>query len=219
MEKKKKQIFLCCISCLISILLIISCLIVGLNVVVPAIIDNLLSPPYEKEKYNSVEDAIYAMESYERELNDSSLDYCPPYEIKFKFNYEDNTFVVYSYCYSFDGNPATNEYAIETFKHNKDGTVSFNDSFANFKSYENDVFLDYYYFTNIETNKGTKSICFLYLPKDSDKTIYYDGIETEKQLVSIDGTEFYICYAVSKKDTLISNMVTPISERHKVEIK
>lgn len=220
-KNKLKQI----IICFISIFLVIICLISVLNLVLPAILDSILNP-YVRQKYNSVEEAIYAMELYERELNDSSLDYCPPYEIKYQFDYENNTIVVYTYCYTLDGtpsnsgHPSTYNYVVRMFRHNNDGTVSFEDGgFADFELYEPDGYEDYYYFTNIKTNKGTKSICFLYLPKDSNKTIYYDGIKTEKQLVSIDDAEFYICYAISNKDSFISNLLTPINERHQVEIK
>ena len=60
--------------CFIPIFLAISCFVFVVNVVVPAVLDEIFSP-YLEEKYNSVEDAIHAMELYERELNDTSLDF------------------------------------------------------------------------------------------------------------------------------------------------
>ena len=52
-----------------------------------------------------------------------------------------------------------------------------------------------------------KSISFLYLPKDSNKTIYVDGKQTQKEPVTIGEHEFYICYAISKRDTFLSMIV------------
>ena len=78
---------------------------------------------------------------------------------------------------------------------------------------------NYYYFTNIKTSKGKKSISFLYLPQDSDKDIYVDGIKAEKILVSIKGHDFYICYAISNRDTFLSNLFTPIVNRHNIVVK
>ena len=158
------------------------------------------------------------MEASEREANDTSLDYCPPYELMCSFDYEDKTIVFYSYCYRYDGEQSAS-YAVRILKKNGDGTLSFDNGFAVFRLTEPTGNENYYYFTNMETSKGNKSISFLYLPKDSDKDIFVDGIQAEKILVSIEGNEFYICYAISHQDTFLSNLFTAISNRHKVETK
>ena len=132
------------------------------------------------QTFNSSEEAIQAMEANERENKDTSLDYCPPYEVLHTFDYEKNTIILYSYCYSFDGKQS-NSYAIRILKHNTDGTLSFDSGFADFRLTEPVKHNDYYFFTNIQTPKGIKSISFLYLPKDSDKDVYVDGKKAEKQ--------------------------------------
>lgn len=172
----------------------------------------------KNQKFMSAEEAIEAMEITYREENDISLDYCPPYRVVYTFKYDNNTIVIYNYCYDFDGEESTS-YAVKILKHNDDGTLSFDSGFAELKL---DIYNDnenYYYFTNIHTTEGDRSISFLYLPKDSNKSIYVDGIKSEKILVSIDGNEFYLCYSISDRDTFLSNLFTPISDRHEIEIK
>lgn len=171
-----------------------------------------------EQKFHSADEAVQAMESSKREQNDSYLDYCPPYEVVYSFECEENTIVLYSYCYSYDG-IKSDSYAVRILKHNEDGTLSFDSGFADFYMREPDGNEEYYYFTNINTTKGNKSISFLYLPEDSNKEIYVDGVKTEKIFVSADYKEFYLCYALSSQDTFLSELFTPISERHKIEIK
>ena len=55
------------------------------------------------EKFSSAEEALKAYEASEREANDESLDYCPPYELLYEFDYDENTIIFYSYCETFDG--------------------------------------------------------------------------------------------------------------------
>jgi len=57
------------------------------------------------------------------------------------------------------------------------------------------------------------------LPQDSDKDIYVDGIKAEKILVSIKDHDFYICYAISNRDTFLSNLFTSIVDRHNIVVK
>lgn len=170
------------------------------------------------QKFSSVDEAMQAYEEYERGLGDTSLDYCPPYEVVHSFEYEDNTIVIYSYCESFDGEEGKS-YAVRILKHNDDNTFSFDSGFAELSLEEPDGDENYYYFTNINTSKGKKSISFLYMDKDSDKDIYVDGKKAVKAAVTIDGKEFYLCYALSSPDTFIKNLTTSVSSRHKVEIK
>ncbi|MBQ8683840.1 MAG: hypothetical protein IJ518_04935 [Clostridia bacterium] len=158
------------------------------------------------------------METSERKSNDTSLDYCPPYRLVHSFDYEENTIVFYSYCYGFDGEESSS-YAVRILKHNDDGTLSFDSGFADFYLSEPDGNENYYYFTNIQTSSGNKSISFLYLDKESKKDIYIDGIKAEKTLIKMEECEFYICYAISNRDTFLSNLFTPISNRHKIVVK
>lgn len=212
MIKKHKAI----IIAFIVVVLLIS-LVIGSNILLTNIIDST-NVVCKGQKFHSIEEAFKAMELSERESNDTSLDYCPPYEVKYSFDYDDNTIVFYSYCHEFDGEQSSS-YAVRVLKHNDDGTLSFDSGFADFRLEEPVGNEDYYYYTNIKTDKGKKSISFLYLDKDADKDIYVDGNKSEKRLVFIDDREFYICYAISHRDTFLSNLFTPISNRHKIEIK
>lgn len=210
-----KKYYAVIVLCIVVVLLV--CVILGANALLTNFIEgtNLVC---KGQKFSSAEDAIQAMEASERETNDTSLDYCPPYKLLYTFDYDENTIVFYSYCYSFDGDESTS-YAVRVLKHNEDGTLSFDGGFADFHLSEPDGNENYYYFTSIETSKGKKSISFLYLPKDSDKETYVDGIKAEKILVSIKDHEFYICYVISNRDTFLSNLFTAISDRHKILIK
>lgn len=200
-----------------SVVILLVCFVLGTNALLTNLIDssNIVC---KGQKFSSAEEAIQVMEMSERKYNDTSLDYCPPYKVVHTFDYEENTIVFYSYCYSFDGEQSTS-YAVRVLKHNDDGTLSFDSGFADFILSEPDGRENYYYFTNIHTSKGNKSISFLYLPKDSEKCVYVDGIKAEKVLVSIENREFYLCYAMSNRDTFLSNLFTSISDRHKIEIK
>lgn len=199
----------------VTVLLI--CIVIGANALLTNFIDdsNIVC---KDQKFSSVEEAIQTMEAEERESNDTSLDYCPPYKLLYSFVYDENTIVFYSCCHSFDGEERAS-YAVRVLKQNDDGTLSFDSGFADFCLCEPDGNEEYYYFTNIKTSHGNKSISFLYLPKDSDKDIYVDGIKAEKILVSIENQEFYICYAVSNRDTFLSNLFTSISNRHKIVVE
>ena len=211
----KKRHITILIVCLAIFLLV--CFVLGANVLLTNLVEssNIVCIG---QKFSSAEEAIQAMEKSARENNDISLDYCPPYKVIYTFDYEENSIVFYSYCHSFDGEPSTS-YAVRVLKHNDDGTLSFDSGFADFVLSESDGNENYYYFTNIHTSNGHKSISFLYLPKDTEKCIYVDGIKAEKVLVSVENREFYICYAISSRDTFLSNLFTSISDRHKIEIK
>lgn len=210
---KKKHIAVT-IGIVIALLI---CGVWGVNELLTGLIEST-NVECKGQSFSSPEEAILAMEVYERDKNDTSLDYCPPYKLLYTFDYEKNTIVFYSYCKNFDGEQSTS-YAIRILKHNKDGTLSFDSGFADFILREPKENEDYYYFTDIKTSKGKKSISFLYLPKDSDKDIYVDGVKAEKISVSIKDQDFYICYAISNRDTFLSNVFIPVSERHQIEIK
>lgn len=199
------------------VIVLLVCGILGVNVLLTNLIESS-NVECKDQSFSSPEEALWAMEVNKRNENNTDLDYCPPYKLLYTFDYEKNTIVFYSYCKSFDGEQSTS-YAVRILKHNQDGTLSFDSGFAKFELREPKENENYYYFTNIETSKGKKSISFLYLPKDSDKNIYVDGVKAEKILVSIENQDFYICYAISDPDTFLSNLFTPISERHQIEIK
>lgn len=209
--KTKRSIIIACI--IISVLILST---VGTNFLLTNMIENI-NTVCKDQKFNSAEEAIQAMELNERENYDNSLNFCPPYELVYSFDYDDNTIAFYSYCDDFDGEKS-NDYAVKILKHNKDNTLSFSGAFAEFLMYEPNGNEDYYYFTNIKTSRGYKSISFLYLPINSDKNIYVDGKKAQKVPVTINGEEFYICYAISGCDTFLSNLLTPIVDRHKIEV-
>ena len=211
---KRKKI---AIAAIFSVVILLICFILGVNALLTNLIDgtNIVC---KGQSFSSVEEAIQAMETSERKSNDTSLDYCPPYRIVHSFDYKENTIVFYSYCYSFDGEESSS-YAVRILKHNDDGTLSFDSGFADFYLSEPDGNENYYYFTIIQTSSGNKSISFLYLDKESKKDIYIDGIKAEKTLIKMEECEFYICYAISNRDTFLSNLFTPISNRHKIVVK
>ena len=212
---KRKHIVIASVCSAVVLLLI--CFVVGANALLTNFIENT-NIVCKGQKFLLVEEAIQAMETSEREENDTSLDYRPPYKVLHTFDFESNTIVFYSYCDSIDGKQSAS-YAVRVLKHNDDGTLSFDSGFADFLLSEPDGNENYYYFTNIHTSKGNKSISFLYLPKVSEKEIYVDGIKAEKVIVSMGNDEFYLCYAISNRDTFLSNLFTEISNRHKIEIK
>lgn len=213
---RKRNAIISITSICITVILFLIFLIHGINIALTNFLEST-NTVCRNQKFATTEEAVQTTENEKREIHDSSLDYCPPYTIKYTFEQDNNIIVFYSCCYSFDGEER-NEYAVRILSYNNDGTLSFDSGFADFKRSEAKEDEDYYYFTNIDTSKGTKSISFLYLPKDSNKEIYVDGVKTQKQLVNIDGEEFYICYAISNKDTFLSNLTTPIEKRHKIKI-
>lgn len=169
------------------------------------------------QKFATAEEAIQAMEAKELEENDFSLDYQPPHELMYSFDYEGNTIVFYSFDPKMNEDPTV--YAVRILKHNSDGTLSFDSGFADFRLSQPEGNEDYYYYTDIKTSRGRKTISFLYLDKNTDKDIYVDGVKAEKILVSMDGQEFYLCYAISRRDTFLKNLLTQVNARHRVEIK
>lgn len=170
------------------------------------------------QKFVSVKEAIQALEERERRIEDETLTTFPPYSVKHVMEYDDNMIVFYSYCDEFDGSESS-DYAVRILKENSDGTYSFDSGFADFYTEEFKEYMDYTFFNEIETAKGRKTISFLYLPSDSDENIYVDGVQCQKELVSIDEKEFYICYAVSKRDSFLTKFFIDEWDRHNVDIK
>ena len=52
------------------------------------------------QRFESPQLAIEGMEKEQRDNYSIEIDYCPPYELVYSFEYQDNTIVFYSYCYS-----------------------------------------------------------------------------------------------------------------------
>ena len=202
-------------------ILLVVLIVVGLLWCVDLVMTSLIEGTNlvcEGQSFSSVSEAIAAWEAEEREIMDSSLDVCPPYEVVYAFEYESNTIVLVRYRHDFDGAVSKNLWA-KILKHNADGSLSFDSSSMEFEMEEiSDDDLTCFY-GNIDTAKGRKSISLLYLPADSDKEVYVDGHKAEKLLVELDGEKFYLCYAISDKDTFLSNLVTPMADRHKLEYR
>lgn len=213
--KKKHVCAIIGLICLSGLILILA--LTGVNHFLTDLIEET-NGVCKGQKFWSAEEAIQAMEREERKENDIELDYCPPYKLLYTFDCENNTIVFYSFCNDFDGTQSK-IYAVRVLKHNDDGTLSFDTGFADFHLEEPSEDDYYYFFTNINTSKGKKTISLLYLPKDSNKDIYVDGKKAIKTLVEIDNQEFYICYAITKRDTFLSNILTPINKRHNVVVK
>ncbi|MBR3987830.1 MAG: hypothetical protein IKK10_00815 [Clostridia bacterium] len=213
---KQKRLIIILSSCVVGLILLLLA-ILGINNIVTNIVENT-NAACVGEMFSGVYEAFEAYEAEERALNDTSLDYCPPYEVVYSFEYDGNQIAFYKYCWDFDSD-YSNNYAVRILKNNKDGTVSFTGGFADFYKSLPSSDMNYYYYTNIDTSKGEKSISLIYLPIDSDNDVYIDGNKAEKIPVSIDGEKFYICYALSNRDTILSNLFTDIDERHRVEVR
>ncbi|MBR6765703.1 MAG: hypothetical protein IKM06_04380, partial [Clostridia bacterium] len=149
------------------VIVLLVCSILGANALLTGLIEST-NVECKDQSFSTPQEALAAMEANARNNNDVSLDYCPPYEMLYTFDCEKNTIIFYSYCESFDGEQSAS-YAVRILKHNKDGTLSFSGGSAEFKLSVPKENEPYYYFTNIKTTKGNKSISFLYLPKDSEK--------------------------------------------------
>ncbi len=212
----KKKHIIAVISISLSFALLLSLAFFG-NVLLTNFIDDT-NAVCKGERFATVEEALQAIEANERKSLDTSLDYCPPYELVHGFEYDENVIVLYNYCYSFDG-VKSSDFAIRILKYNDDGSLSFNGGFTEFHLNEPNGNENYYYFTNYEGSNGKRSISFLYLPSDSQKDVYVDGNKAEKELVTLENNEFYICYVESNKDTFLSNLFTAIENRHQVEVK
>ena len=175
------------------------------------------SAPLQGETFSNAKEALVAYDAYETKLNDTDLDYCPPYDLKHSFECGDNTILIYSSCYTFGGQTMPG-YAIRTLEHNDEGELYFGTGFMDLqKTLPTDT--DSYHFMNIHTKRGEKSLGIFYLPESDMRDVYFDGIKAKKDLVCIDGDEFYLCYALSKPDTTFRILFTSVSQRHSVEIK
>ena len=175
------------------------------------------SAPLQGEIFSNAVEALLAYDAYETQLNDTDLDYCPPYDLKHCFECGDNTILIYSSCYTFGGQTMPG-YAIRALEHHNEGEMCFGTGFMYLqKSLPADA--DSYYYMDIQTKKGKKTLGIFYLPKSDMRDIYFDGIKAKKDLVCIDGDEFYLCYALSKPDTTFKILFTSVSQRHSVEIK
>lgn len=170
------------------------------------------------QRFSSPEEAIRALEERERKILDETLKECPPYSVKHVMEYDDNWIVFYSYCETFDGTESS-DYAVRILHKNTDGTYSFDVGYADFYTQEFQEYMEYSFFTEIETSNGRKTISFLYLPEDSKENVYFDGVECQKELVSVDDEEFYICYAITKRDSFLTKFFIDEWDRHHVKIK
>lgn len=165
----------------------------------------------DNEKYTSPEEYVQAREKEEYERQDTSLDYCPPYELVYQFDYDNKTVILYSYHFSFDG-VKSSSYAIEVLKHNKDNTYTPTGYFTELNKYlkYDDGYINRYESGgNIFTKWGTRNLMFVYLPGDSTKDVYIDGRKAKKIPVTIGDDSFYICYVFLPKHTLLRSKIKP----------
>jgi len=183
-----------------------------------------LRHPLFFHRFSTAEEAIKGLDAFWRRNYDTSLDVCPPYELKYSFNCDDNVIVFYSYHYRLDDNECALDYAVGVLKRHHDGTLSFVNGFAWLRLSEpkSTVDLDYLFrsSTNIRTDEGKRLICLLYLERDSDKDIYVDGIKAERIPVSIDGREFDICYVLTRPYDVFAVLLSPEDHfQHTIEIR
>lgn len=166
------------------------------------------------QSFASVEAAVAGMESAV-DSDDTSLDISPPYKLLASFDYDEFTVVMYSY-----EEASEDECAVKMLRKNDGGTLSFVGGFTQFHfSAPAGSNPEYCYYTNVKTSGGMKTVSFLYLPVDSASDLYVDGNAAEKIKLSIDGEEFFVCAAMSEKDTFIKNILVPVNSRHPIVIK
>lgn len=205
----KKKLFI-----VLSLVILAFIIILAIKFVAPKIASKI---PYYYKNYTSVEVAMEAMADYRRSKNDSSYDINPPYTVKHTLTYEDNTLVFYSYCLDIDADVCEGNLSVDILRHNKNGTYNFEGSGGEFLLYEIPDNSGCYCYAPIKTEEGTGNICFVYLPKDSNKTVYFDGVKTEKIMVTDGEKEYYICYAVSyEKDSFVKNLFCDTSDKHTI---
>lgn len=177
--------------------------------------------PLAGEKFNSPQEALKAYEEYSMEHLKNPLDYNSPY------NYIDTIYLGDKGIIIYNKSDISYRVFFSFIEKTKDNRWKF------IKGYPMlDVDLRYneywqegnYNFDNIVINNKKYAICFSYLPIDSDKEIYVDGVKSDKKLITIPNGEesfqVYLCYALSnKKDTIISNIKTEVKDRHKYELR
>lgn len=214
MEKSKKTsiwFWVCLIVAMVVLEAVL--LITATNHAVTGLID-MTNEKCRGKSFSSVSDALKGMED-EVDPDDNSLDYSPPYNLLASFDYDEFIVVMYSY-----EEATPNCCAIRMLRKNNDGTLSFVGGFTDFyfnkPSSSNP---NYYYYCHINTSRGVKTISFLYLPSDDSSDLYVDGVKAEKTKVNVNGEEFYVCAAISRRDTFLKNMFVPIANRHTITIK
>ena len=201
----------------IGVLLLLSLMLVGgFSFATDRFIES--DVPLKEETFSDAEQALQAYEAYETKRNDINLDYCPPYELKYSFEAEENVDIIYSSC-RVHGGDKNDDYAVRVLRKTDDGKLAFDFGFCVLPK-SPPVDENNYYWMTIHTSNGKKSLGIFYLPKDDQRDIYFDGNKADKKLITVDDDAFYLCYAVSsKRDTTLKNLFTPISKRHKIEIK
>lgn len=170
------------------------------------------------ETFATVEEAVRAMEQEARAEYDSSLDYCPPYEVKHTFECGGATILLLSYCDDYDGQVAEH-LAVQALRHDREGRLYFDGAFCQFRLSPWQGSANYYFFTDLMTDNGLRTLTLLYLPEGSTQEVYIDGTKAAKELVTIDGHEFLLCHALTAPDSFFRRMSTPVSQRRQVEIQ
>lgn len=215
---KVRNRFLIATIILLSIGVVLSISIIGANILFTGMAEEA-NKACVGQSFESVEAALKAYEDEVRGmefLDDEEQDVFPPFRLVYQFEYEGNIIIFYKYCIALDGDERIANVGIRVLRKTENGKYYFESGCAFFNLFEpSDTFTSY---TNIETSKGTKSINFIYLDKDNQKDVYVNDVKATKVLVTIDEQEFYLCYALSKKDTIFSLLFLN-KKRHIIAIK
>lgn len=178
--------------------------------------------PLRGESFDTTESALIAYDEYETELNDIDLDFSPPYEYVDTIYIEDMAIIIYQYREGFRAN-----IAMMVMEKKGDGRWAFTNGFCYLDintdgdKYWQDGARNY---TNIIVSNKKYAICFSWLPIDSEKDIYVDGVKSDKVILNVsDGNEdiqIYLCYALSKKyDYLLGYLFSDNDGRHKYVLR
>jgi len=171
------------------------------------------------EAFATVEEAVRAMEAEARAEYDSSLDFCPPYEVKHTFECGGATILLLSYCEDYDGQVAKH-LTVHALRHDSEGRLYFDGAFcllrlSPWQSSDNHD----YFFTSLMTDGGLRTLTLLCLPEGSTQEAYIDGVKAEQAPITIDGKNFTLCHALTAPDSFFRKLSTPVSQRRQVEIR
>ena len=215
---KERNRFLIATIILLAVGVFLSITLIGANILFTNMVEETNKVCVDKS-FDTIEEALGAYEVEVRNMNyldDEGQDVFPPFRLVYSFEYEGNIIVFFRYCTALDGEERITNVGVRVLRKTESGKYYFDSGTAFFNCFEGgSTFTSY---TNIETSNGKKSLNLVYLDKDNQKDVYIDGIKATKVLVKIDEDEFYLCYGLTKKDTIFSLLFLN-KKRHIVTVK
>ena len=181
--------------------------------------------PLSNERFGTTEEALEAYEAYVtyrlKTGKDTSLDCKPPYKYIDTIYIEDKGILIYT-----DG---SYDLTFSFLRKTKNDKWKFIEGYASLRVdlRNKDYWGDSWRNTSSITIKNIQyTICFSYLPLNSEKEIYVDGIKSNKQIITFpngngeNSNQVYLCYALSNKtDNFLSKLINKFDERHKYKVE